>query len=201
MPPKTYQDLTTFSLPVGFRGRGALTVQLWWLVQALLFQTSPQVLYGWRRFLLRLFGAKIGGGVILRPSVRVTYPWKLTIGDYAQIGDRVELYTLGEINIGAHAVVSQDCYICTGGHDPARPDFAIYEAPVTIGEQAWLASGCFVSPGVTIGRGSFCKVRSLITKNCDEGAVLAGSPARVVGQRFDMDPLDIDTSGRLQRHG
>ena len=99
------QDLKSFKLPKNFRGRNAFIVQLWWLVQSILFRTSPQFLYGWRNFLLRLFGAKIGKKVIIRPSVKITYPWKLTIGDYSWIGDDVNLYTLGEIDIGNNVVI------------------------------------------------------------------------------------------------
>ncbi|HBW2581777.1 TPA: colanic acid biosynthesis acetyltransferase WcaF, partial [Salmonella enterica] len=111
------QDLSGFTVPKGFRGANALKVQLWWAVQATLFAGSPQILYRWRAFLLRLFGAKIGKNVVIRPSVKITYPWKLTVGDYAWIGDDAVLYTLGEINIGAHAVISQKGYLCTGSHD------------------------------------------------------------------------------------
>lgn len=199
MKKRVFQDLNLFQIPDGFRGRGPATVQIWWIVQALLFSTSPQVLYGWRRFLLRTFGAKIGKGVIIRPSVRITYPWKLSIGDNCQIGDRVELYTLGEIKIGANSVISQDCYICAGGHDPARPDFAIYQAPISIEDQVWLAAGCFVMPGVTIGKGTVAMVRSLIANNTLEGAVVAGTPARQTKTRDALLPLDIADTGQLQR--
>lgn len=201
MSQEPFQNLALFRLPPDFRGRGALWVQLWWIVQSLLIHPSPQAFYAWRRSLLRFFGAKIGKDVILRPSVRVTYPWKLTIGDRAWIGDRVELYTLGKIDIGADAVISQDCYICTGGHDPARRDFAIYSAPVHIGAQAWLAAGCFVMPGVSIAIGTFCKVRSLVTCDTDEGDIVAGSPAMTVGKRSGLSPLPIDAQGRLQPRG
>ena len=91
------QDLSKFKLPQNFRGRNAFTVQLWWLVQGTFFRMSPQFMYGFRRFLLRLFGAKIGKKVIIRPSVKITYPWKLSIGDSSWIGDDVDLYTLGNI--------------------------------------------------------------------------------------------------------
>ena len=101
--------------PPEFRGRGAITVQLWWIVQALLFHTSPQFLYGWRRWRLRRFGAEIGEGVLLRPSIRVTYPWKVRIGDRSQIADRSELYSLGEIEIGADVMILQGCDIRNGG--------------------------------------------------------------------------------------
>ncbi|MBL4654138.1 MAG: colanic acid biosynthesis acetyltransferase WcaF, partial [Flavobacteriales bacterium] len=87
-----YQKLDQFKLPHGFRGRSVLIVQLWWLVQSTLFAMSPQFMYGWRVMLLRLFGAKVGEGVIIRPSVRVTYPWKVKVGHHVWIGDHAELY-------------------------------------------------------------------------------------------------------------
>ena len=97
-----FQDLSSFRLPDEFRGRPSWYVQLWWLVQSLLFHTSPQALFGWRRFLLRLFGAQIGKNVLIRPSVMVTYPWKVSIGDYSWIGDDAVIYSLGDIRIGSH---------------------------------------------------------------------------------------------------
>src|ERR1039458_6519969 len=99
MASTSYQDLSMFRLPQNFRGRSVVIVQIWWLVQSILFHCSPQMFFGWRRVLLRLFGAKIGRDVLIRPSVRVTYSWKLEIGDNAWIGDGVELYTLGIIRI------------------------------------------------------------------------------------------------------
>ena len=99
------QNLEAFKLPSGFRGRSALVVQLWWLVQSFLFSPSPQIFYKWRNFLLRCFGAKIGNNVIIRPTVRITYPWRLSIGDNSWIGDNVELYTLGEISIGKNTLL------------------------------------------------------------------------------------------------
>lgn len=192
---RDYQDLSTFALPEGFRGKGALTVQLWWGVQATLFRHSPQIFYGWRRFLLRAFGAKIGKGVLVRPTARITYPWKVTIGDWSQVGDGTELYSLGRIEIGAHTVVSQGCYICAAGHDPASNSFAIYQSRVVIEDEVWLASQCFVMPGVTVRKGTFCKVRTLVTSDTEEGTVYAGSPGRAVAKRRDLPPLTIDRHG------
>ena len=179
------QDLAAFRLSPGFRGRSKWVVQAWWLVQSLLFAPSPQVLFGWRRFLLRLFGARIGVKVLIRPSARVTYPWKLTIGDRAWIGDRVELYTLGPIEIGHDAVVSQDCYLCTGTHDYRDPSFPMVTGPIRIGEESWLASQVFVAPGVTVGAGAVVGVRSLVLADVPPMAKAVGQPAKVVGNRFD----------------
>jgi putative colanic acid biosynthesis acetyltransferase WcaF len=178
-----YQDLRTCRTPPGARGRPAWFVQFWWIVQALLFNTSPQVLFSWRRFLLRLFGAKIGAEVLIRPSARVTYPWKLEIGNYSWVGDGVELYNLDMITIGENVVISQDSYLCTGSHNLTRKSFDIEIAPITIADEAWIASQVFVGPGVTIGRGSVVGVRSLVLKDLPEDVVAHGHPVKILRTR------------------
>ena len=177
------QDLSRFRLPPGFRGRLAFVVQLWWLVQATAFARSPQFMYGWRRWLLRLFGASIGDGVLIRPSVRITYPWKLTIGDHSWIGDFVELYTLGPIQIERNAVVSQYCYLCTGSHDPSTPTFDIFAKQIIVKEEAWLAAGVFIHPGVVIQKGSVVAARSVVRRSTTEYGVYGGEPLRFLRDR------------------
>ncbi|MQT95698.1 putative colanic acid biosynthesis acetyltransferase [Pseudomonas helleri] len=177
------QELDKFVLPANFRGRSSFVCQAWWLVQSLLFSTSPQFLYGWRVFLLRLFGAKIGKNVIIRPSVRVTYPWKLTIGDNSWIGDNVELYTLGEINIGNNTVISQRSYICTGSHDFTEIDFPIYAKAINIHDSVWLATDVFVSPGVTIHQNAVVGARSSVFNDLAADYVYIGSPAKPIKPR------------------
>ena len=109
-----------------------MAVQLWWFVQATLFAWSPQIFYAWRRFLLRLFGAEIGKGVLIRPTVTVTYPWKVKIGDFSWIGDDVVLYSLGEIIIEDNVVIFQKSYICTASHDYTKPNFPIFAKQIFI---------------------------------------------------------------------
>ncbi len=181
--PGQYQDLSRFGLPPGFRGRSGVIVQLWFLVQTFLFRPSPQALYGWRRFLLRLFGAQVGQGVLVRPTAAITYPWKVTLGDHCWIGDEAVLYSLGEITVGAHAVVSQRAYLCTGAHDYATPTFDIYARPITIGEQAWVATDVFVAPGVQIGAGSVVGARSTVLHDLPPGMICYGSPAQPIRPR------------------
>lgn len=179
----TWQSLKDFRLPPGFRGRSGWYVQLWWLVQDSLFRWSPQILYGWRRLLLRAFGAKIGRGVIIRPTAKITYPWRLRIGDYSWIGDDVVLYTLGNIFIGDNVVVSQRSYLCTGSHDYSRRTFDIFSKAIHLRDETWLATDVFVAPGVTIGAGAIVGARSSVFKSIPDGAIAMGSPARITGYR------------------
>jgi putative colanic acid biosynthesis acetyltransferase WcaF len=154
-------------------------VLLWQIVQASLFRLSPQPAYEFRRTLLQLFGAKIGRKVKIRPSARVTYPWKVTIGAHSWIGDEAVLYSLGEIRIGAHTVVSQFCHLCAADHDLKAIDFAIRARPIIIGDEVWLASDVFVAPGVSIGDGAVVGARSSVFRDVPGGVVCMGSPARV----------------------
>lgn len=177
------QILNKFKLPDKFRDRSNIVVQLWWITDFFFFKLSPQIMYGWRRFLLRMFGAKIGKGVIIRPTVKVTYPWKLSIGDYSWIGDDVNLYTLGEIEIGSNTVISQKSYLCAASHDYDKPDFPIWSKKIIIEDECWLATDVYVAPGVTIGKGTVVGARSSVFKDLPAGMVCIGSPAKPIKRR------------------
>jgi putative colanic acid biosynthesis acetyltransferase WcaF len=182
------QDLKSFRLPANFRGRPAWFVQLWWIVQATLFRMSPQGLYGWRRFLLRLFGCKLGKGALIRPTVEITYPWKVSIGDFSWVGHNVCLYSLGEIHIGENVVISQQCYLCTGSHDMRSPGFDMRENPIFIDSEAWIAADVFVFPGVHVGRGAVVRARSTVQGNLPAMMVCAGNPAKPIRPRLMQGP-------------
>jgi len=183
--PMNIQNLEDYSTPKDFRGKSKIAVQLWWIIQATLFGCSPQFAYGWRRFLLRSFGARIGKHVIVRPSARITYPWKLIIGDYSWIGDDVVLYTLGEIEIGSNTVVSQRSYLCTGTHDYQSSDFRIYAEKITIGSKCWLATDVYVAPGVTIGDQTVVGARSSVFKDLPENMICIGNPVKPIKPRIE----------------
>ncbi|MEO1765150.1 MAG: colanic acid biosynthesis acetyltransferase WcaF, partial [Cyanobacteria bacterium J06629_18] len=112
-----FVDLRKYDQSDFDRGRAGWYIFLWWFVQAVTFPLTLHNMSGIRCAILRLFGARIGKGVLIRPTARFTYPWKVSIGDYSWIGDDVVLYSLDEINIGSHCVISQKSYICTGSHD------------------------------------------------------------------------------------
>lgn len=165
-------------------------VLIWQIVQATLFGLSPRPMYAWRSFLLRLFGARIGRGVEVRPTARIAYPWKLEIGDRVWVSDNTELYCMAPIRIGSHSVISQRSYLCAAKHDHHRTDFAMIAGPITIGSQVWLATDVFVAPGITIGDGAVVGARSSVFSDVPAGAIAYGTPARVQGQRQPGKPGD-----------
>lgn len=171
-------DLRLYNQSDFDRGRPGWFILLWWFVQAIAFPLTLHNTHGIRRALLRLFGAKIGQGVVIRPTARFTYPWKVEIGDYSWIGDDVVFYSLDRIEIGSHCVISQKCYLCTGSHDFEDRTFGLKTAPIVVGNGAWIASDCFVAPGVEIGANAVIGARSSAFKDIPPGQVAWGSPCR-----------------------
>jgi putative colanic acid biosynthesis acetyltransferase WcaF len=158
-------------------------VQLWWIFDAMLVRPTPQVFYAWRRFALRLFGANVGRNVLIRPGIRITFPWKLTIGDCCWIGDNATLYNLVDINIGVHSVISQGAYLCTGTHDHQDISFATVMAPINVEAECWIAARAFIGPGVKIGHGAVVGACSVVLSDVACAAIVAGIPARQIGIR------------------
>lgn len=156
---------------------------LWSLARAVLFRPTPRFMDGWRRCLLRCFGARIGKGARLLPSARIWAPWNLQMGDYACLGESVDCYCVDKISIGAHATVSQYAFLCTASHDVADPHMKLTTAPIVIGDQAWVAADVFVGPGVSIGEGCVVGARSSVFRDLPPWKVCVGTPARPVRDR------------------
>jgi putative colanic acid biosynthesis acetyltransferase WcaF len=156
---------------------------LWGVVQATLFRLSPRPLHGWRRMLLRLFGARLGPGARVYPRARIWAPWNLTMAAGSTIGDDVEVYCVAPIAIGAGTTVSQFSNLCAATHDFEDPAFALVPRAIRIGSNCWIAADVFVGPGVTIGDGAVVGARSGVFGDLPPWVVAAGTPARPIRPR------------------
>jgi len=157
---------------------------LWGLVWLLLFRPSPMVAYGWRRLLLRAFGARIGRAAKVMPSVRVWAPWNLEMGEYSCLSHYVDCYSADKVSIGAHATVSQYSFLCTATHDVSNPHMGVVTAPISIEDQAWVCADVFVGPGVSIGTGAVVGARSSVFRDLPPWKVCVGTPARPTRDRI-----------------
>lgn len=160
---------------------------LWAIVWGMLYRPSPRPAHAWRRFLLRLFGARIGRGVHPYPSARFWAPWNLTLDDHSSVGDWVDCYCVAPIHLEAHASVSPYSFLCAASHDHTDPKLKLVTAPITIGRGAWVCADVFVAPGVTIGEGAVVGARSSVFDDVEPWAIVAGSPAKFIKQRVMTD--------------
>ena len=163
--------------------RRELVGRLLWEASYGLFAISPRQFWVWRRMLLRLFGARVGRRVQIHPTVRIAVPWNLDIGDFAAVGDRAVLYSLGKIEIGAKATISQQAHLCAGTHDYRKNDLPLVKAPIVIGEGAWVCADAFVGPGVEIGAFAILGAAGVATRDVPEWTIWGGNPARLIKRR------------------
>ena len=154
-----------------------------WMVGKYLFHWSPRPFFGWRRFVLRLFGAEIGDGVHIYPSATVYFPWNLSVGDRSAIGEGALIYNLGPVTIGERVTVSQRAHLCAGTHDHTDPAMPLQKPPIVIENQAWVCADAFVGPGVTVGEGAVVGARAVAVNDVEAWTIVGGNPARKIKTR------------------
>jgi len=171
-------DLTKFNNATFDRGAPMWKEALWWLCRSLVFAPWFPIPSSLKVAVLRLFGAKIGRGVVIRSRVNISFPWKLELGDHVWIGDEVLILSLDRVSVGSSTCISQRAFLCTGSHDFSRETFDLVTAPIAIGEGCWIGAQAFVGPGVSFGSGSRCLAGAVVVKHVPEGATVGGVPAR-----------------------
>jgi putative colanic acid biosynthesis acetyltransferase WcaF len=163
--------------------RKELALRLLWDIAWPLFAYSPRQFWAWRRLLLRCFGAKIGRQVHVYPSVAITIPWNITIGDLSAVGDRAILYALGPITIGREATISQGAHLCAGTHDYTQPEMPLIKSPIFVGDGAWICADAFIAPGVEVGAMAIVGARAVAIQTVAPGTIVVGNPAKRVKMR------------------
>lgn len=154
-----------------------------WMLCRPILRLLPRQFYGLRNSLLRAFGAKIGEGVRLYPSVDIFFPWNLEIGDEVTIADRVQLYSLGKIIIGAGTMISYGAHFCAGSHDYTAVNLPLLKPAVRLGRGVWVCAEAFVGPGVEVGDFSIIGARAALFKSFEPCSIIGGNPAKRIKER------------------
>jgi putative colanic acid biosynthesis acetyltransferase WcaF len=182
------------------RGRSRLTEALWLLLQGLLVDSwIPGSMH--RIAILRLFGAKIGRGVVIKPHVRVKFPWRLEIGDYSWIGEGVWIDNLAGVTIGSHCCISQGAYLCTGSHDWSLETFDLITRPIVLEDHVWLCARCAVGPGVRARQGAVLTLGSTAVSELASWQIHSGIPAAPIRSRLESPGEAQRTAGNPGRMG
>ncbi len=163
--------------------RRELAGRVLWSACSPLFKFSPRLWWGWRNFMLRIFGAKIGRHVQIHPSVRIFIPWNLEVGDWSSVGFDALLYNLGPLRIGEKVTISQRAHLCGGSHDFRDPGMTLLKLPIHVEDEAWICADAFVGPNARVGIRAVVAARAVVIKDVEPDRVVAGNPAIVVGKR------------------
>lgn len=186
-------DLSRFSSAGFDRGAGKFREAAWLLVSLFLFRLCPASLSPLKCVVLRMFGARVGSNVIIKPQVKITFPWKLTVGDHVWLGEECWLLNLDHIVIGNNVCISQRAFLCTGNHNYKTSSFDLIVSPITLEDGAWIGAAAWVGPGVKVGSHAVLTAGSVATKELEPMAIYQGNPAVFVKPRFASKSLSLKT--------
>ena len=176
-------SLSSFSPSSFDKGAGKLKIVLWYFVNAIFVRASWNPFMGIKVFLLKLFGAKIGKGLVLKNNVIIKSPWNLSIGNNVWIGENVWIDNLDKVIIGNDVCISQGVLLLTGNHDYTRSTFDYRNAPITIEEGAWVGAKSIVCPGVVVHSHAILTVGSVATKDLEAYGIYQGNPSIKIRER------------------
>ncbi len=176
-------DLSTFGNAAYANTVPRLKSAFWHIVNLLVLQNRLVPFSSFKKAVLRLFGARIGKGVVIKPGVNIKYPWNLDIGNYVWIGEGVWIDNLVQVTIEDHVCVSQGAFLLTGNHNYKSTSFDLIVSPIILETGVWVGAKAVVCPGVRCGTHAVLSVGSVATKNLESYKVYGGNPAVALRER------------------
>jgi len=176
-------DLSQYDNSEFYPGAGIIKRTLWYFVNAFIFNSWMFPYSGLKCFLLRLFNAKLGVGVVIKPRVNIKYPWNIEIGDNVWIGEGCWIDSLTNVIIGSNVCLSQDTYLLTGNHDYKDPGFSLITDRILIEDGVWVGAKCIVCPGSVMKKNSVLAVASVLSGTAEENSIYRGNPAQFIRNR------------------
>lgn len=166
------------------RGAGKFKETLWYLIKVFFFLSAIPYPSSFKCWLLRLFGAKTGTGIVIKPRVNIHFPWKLEIGNHVWIGEEVFVLNFELVIIGDQVCISQRAFLCGGNHDYKTPSMPYRNGCIILKDGCWIGASVFVGPNVTVGSDSVIAAGSVITKSVGNNGVYKGNPLVFIKSRW-----------------
>jgi len=160
-----------------------LKIIFWFFINAIMFNSSLFPINSIKIIILRIFGAKVGTGVLIKPSVNIKYPWLLEIGNNVWVGEGVWIDNLAKVTIGDNVCISQGAMLLCGNHNYKKSTFDLVVGKITLEEGVWIGAKTVVCPNVSCGDHSILTVGSVATKNLESWGVYKGNPAIKINSR------------------
>lgn len=176
-------DLSSFSNPTFDVGASRFKQLLWYVINAVFFNSNALLPYSMKASILRTFGAEIGHGFVIKPRVNIKFPWKLVVGDHCWIGEGVWIDNLDLVTLGSNVCISQGALILSGNHDFSKSSFDLIVKPIVMEDGAWVGAKAIVTQGIVLGSHSVLVAGSVASSNLEAFGIYRGNPAVKVKER------------------
>lgn len=183
MNQKNISDFSQFNNSWYKPGKNLIIRTLWYLINLFIFNNAVFPISSIKVLLLRLFGAKVGKKVVIKPSVNIKYPWRLTIGNHVWIGENVWIDSLGDILIGNNCCISQGAMLLCGNHNYNKPTFDLMVGEIILEDGVWIGAKSIVCPGVRCQSHSVLSAGSVATSLLEPYGIYQGNPAVKIKER------------------
>jgi putative colanic acid biosynthesis acetyltransferase WcaF len=182
--PKSRVKLGDFSSSGFNRGAGKAKEIIWYLFKMIFFLSAFPYPSSFKAKLLRLFGAKVGSRVTIKPRINIHFPWKLDIGNDVWLGEEILLLNFEQLTIGNNVCISQRGFLCGGNHNYKDPAMPYRNGAITLKDGSWIGANCFVGPGVIIGVDTVVSAGSVVTANLNANSIYKGNPPEFIKERW-----------------
>lgn len=185
-------DLSTYKKGSYRTGKNIVIQTIWYIVNFIVFDSKCLPISSVKIALLKLFGARIGKNVVIKPSVNIKFPWRLTVGNNSWIGEGVWIDNIANVKIGKNCCISQGALLLCGNHDYKKETFDLITGEIRIEDGAWIGAKSVVCPNVVAHENSVLCVGSIATHNLDKNTVYRGVPACAIRKRTDDTPAAVN---------
>ncbi len=176
-------DLSKFNNSWYNPGTNVLKRTIWYYTNVFFFLNPWNPFSSLKVILLRIFGAKIGKGVVIKPAVNIKYPWNLVIRNHVWIGEKVWVDNLANVEVGDNVSISQSAMLLCGNHNYKKSTFDLITGEIKLEEGVWIGADSIVTPGITCKSHSILAVNSVATKDLEAYTIYQGNPAVEVRKR------------------
>jgi putative colanic acid biosynthesis acetyltransferase WcaF len=178
-------SLSNFDSKKGLnRGVSKSTEIIWYLVKIIFFLSAIPYPSSFKVLILRLFGAEIGIGLVIKPRVNIHFPWKLIVGNHVWIGEEAFLLNFEFLSIGNNVCISQRTFLCGGNHDYKISSMPYRNGPITLKDGCWIGANSFIGPNVIVGTDTVVSAGSIVTQSLAENGIYRGNPAQLIKNRW-----------------
>lgn len=164
-------------------GAGVVKRTIWYWINALIFNSWLFPISGVKLKILKMFGARVGVGVVIKPRVNIKYPWNIEVGDHVWIGEDAWIDSLDKVVIGSNVCISQGAYLLTGNHNYKSTTFDLMTGKIHIDDGAWVGAKAVICPDAHVCENAIITVGSVLTGKADKHGIYQGNPAQYIRNR------------------